>query len=346
MPKQKQKKRFRGDNLPSGSYRVRLYIGNGKYKSFTAATRDEAELLAQKYVVDHRIYNADDIGNMTFGEAIKDYIEVRTNTRSTTTILKYRSMIPQFEPLINMKLRNIDNTVMMRFVNNLSLTHKQKTVDDYKNLAISVIKEKIPSAVFRVNTGLVAEKTEEEELENMPNDFQLRTLIHNAEPKTRLCIFLGAFCMMREGEISALNKSHFDGNIITIVEGMKRDLDKNWYIDRTKTKKIRKVIAPSFVVDAFMELPTNTIELTPKAISSRYSRLCKKLGFDKLTFHGLRKFGASSWTLENISDEYIKKAGGWSSDKVMKKHYIKVFDDAQTEAFNHMNEVFECYKNI
>ena len=38
--------------LPSGSYRVRVYDKNtGKYKSFTAETKKEAELMAAEWLI-------------------------------------------------------------------------------------------------------------------------------------------------------------------------------------------------------------------------------------------------------------------------------------------------------
>ena len=156
----------------------------------------------------------------------------------------------------------------------------------------------------------------------------------------KTAIYLGAFCMMREGEIAALDKGDITGNVVTISKCMKRGLDKKWYIAGTKTKKIRKVIAPQFVIDSFMALPDNSIGLSPKAIASRYDRLCRKLGYNNLTFHGLRKFGASQWSLENINATYIQEAGGWSTDSVMKRVYIKTFSEAQKEAFEIMNQKY------
>ncbi len=334
--------------LPSGSWRVQVFAGyeekdgkkRAKYKSFTAPKKSEAELLAKQFEVDVKIYKKPEKNEMLFRDALAEYIANRTNTRSTTTIIKYKSMIEGFEPINNMRICDIDNSTLMSFVNELSENKAQKTVLDYKNLAISVIREKIPGAVFRVNIGTIAEKDEEKE-SNMPSEVQLVSLIkHATSEELKAAIYLGAFCMMREGEVAALSKSDIDGNIITISKAMKRGLDKKWYVDRTKTKKIRRVIAPQFVIDAFMALPEDTLGLTPKAIAGRFDRLCDKLGYDNISFHGLRKFGASQWSLENINTAYIQAAGGWSSDNVMKRVYVKTFSEAQKKAFDTMNEKY------
>ena len=284
---------------------------------------------------------------MLFSYALDEYIQNRTNTRSSTTILKYESMKPRFEMINHIPVCDIDNSTLMALINDLSKDFSQKYVNDIKNLAISVIKEKIPGAVFRINTGIVEEQDDEEKLSNMPTEVQLASLLKNStSPELTVAIYLGAFCMMREGEVAALSKEDIDGNIITIRKNMKRDLNKQWCIACTKTKKIRKVIAPQFVVDAFMDLPDESLNMTPKAIAGRFNRLCHRLGYDQLSFHGLRKFGASQWSMENINTAYIQEAGGWSSDNVMKRVYIKTFSDAQKTAFETMNEKYNRIVNL
>lgn len=340
--------------LPSGSWRVQVFAGveivNGKkkrvYKSFTGKSKHAAELAAKRYAVDKEVYRKPEKEEMLFKDAMALYIKNRTNTRSPGTINKYKSMVEGFEPLNDLPICDIDNSTLMAFVNEISKEKKQKTVLDYKNLAVSVIREIIPTAVFRVNIGLMEDKSDKEILCNMPSEVQLSALIKNAgNDELKTAIYLGAFCMMREGEIAALKKSDIDGNIITISKCMKRGLDKKWFVAGTKTKKIRKVIAPQFVIDAFMALPGDSIGLNPHAIGCRYDRLCKTLGYDALSFHGLRKFGASQWSLENINTAYIQEAGGWSSDNVMKRVYVKTFSDAQKKAFETMNDKYNAIVN-
>ena len=65
--------------LPSGNWRVRLYIGensNGKklYKSFTARTKKEAEFLAAEYNLKRKGKPKD----LTIGDAIDGYIANKT----------------------------------------------------------------------------------------------------------------------------------------------------------------------------------------------------------------------------------------------------------------------------
>lgn len=68
--------------LPSGSWRARLFLGedeNGKkhYKSFTAATKREAERLALNYAEERATPD-----RITFKDALTRYIESKSNVLS------------------------------------------------------------------------------------------------------------------------------------------------------------------------------------------------------------------------------------------------------------------------
>ena len=90
-----------------------------------------------------------------------------------------------------------------------------------------------------------------------------------------------------------------------------------------------------------MKLPGESIGLHPRQIANRYKKLVASLGYNDLSFHGLRKFGASQWSLENINTAYIQAAGGWSTDSIMKRVYVKTFSDAQEKAFETMNKKYQ-----
>ena len=72
--------------LPSGSWRARLFLGedeNGKkhYKSFTAATKREAERLALNYAEERATPD-----RITFKDALARYIESKSNVLSPSTL--------------------------------------------------------------------------------------------------------------------------------------------------------------------------------------------------------------------------------------------------------------------
>ena len=78
--------------LPSGSWSARLFLGedeNGKkhYKSFTAATKREAERLALNYAEERATPD-----RITFKDALARYIESKSNVFSPSTLRGYRQM--------------------------------------------------------------------------------------------------------------------------------------------------------------------------------------------------------------------------------------------------------------
>ena len=83
--------------LPSGMYRARLFLGEGEdgkkhYKSFTAATKREAERLALTYEAEHS-----HTGKIPFEVAFSQYIALKSNLLS---LLPY---------VVTSKWRNIMN---------------------------------------------------------------------------------------------------------------------------------------------------------------------------------------------------------------------------------------------
>ena len=62
--------------LPSGSYRVRAYDkATGKYKSFTAKTKKEAELMAAEWL-NEKVHTDNE---MTLWQTAENYINKKSN---------------------------------------------------------------------------------------------------------------------------------------------------------------------------------------------------------------------------------------------------------------------------
>ena len=81
--------------LPSGSYRCQVYDytdGQGKrhYKSFTAATKKEAEYAAAEFALDKK--EKPSLPEYTLKMAIENYCNLKSNVLSPATIREYRRM--------------------------------------------------------------------------------------------------------------------------------------------------------------------------------------------------------------------------------------------------------------
>ena len=106
--------------LPSGSWRVNQYIGtdengNKKFKSFTAATKKEAEYAAAEYVMYRKAATGK---NMTVYEAIDEYIASKENILSPSTIQSYHVIRrTRLKSIGNVKLATLTQTNIQKAIN-------------------------------------------------------------------------------------------------------------------------------------------------------------------------------------------------------------------------------------
>ena len=77
--------------LPSGSYRARVHIGGGKYKSITGKDKKALQLRAAQLEAEIESQNADDdiYSGMTVAEAMEKYVEAKKNVLSPKTYREY-----------------------------------------------------------------------------------------------------------------------------------------------------------------------------------------------------------------------------------------------------------------
>ncbi len=77
--------------LPSGSYRARVHLGGGKYKSITGKDKKDVQLRAAQLEAEIESQNADDdiYSGMTVAEAMEKYVEAKKNVLLPKTYREY-----------------------------------------------------------------------------------------------------------------------------------------------------------------------------------------------------------------------------------------------------------------
>ena len=121
--------------LPSGSWRVRMFVGieNGKkvYKSFTAPTKAEAELMATQYVIDKEQKKKMKSANL-FCDELSKYITTKEAVLSPSTIKGYKNMErmlkKDYNAFYNMKIADIEQEHVQEVISSLSKPKSPKTV--------------------------------------------------------------------------------------------------------------------------------------------------------------------------------------------------------------------------
>lgn len=332
--------------LASGSWRVRVFshfdYENGekkaRYRSFTASTKSEAELLATQFENDKSRVNS---GRVRVADAIMRYIDSRRNTLSPSTIKTYQHDFESYTaPIRNMMVRDVTSEDLQFFVDGLSATLSPKSVKNVYGLvsaSIRMYSDKIYRVTLpaRVPTDF-----------DIPTDAEVALLMENATPRLKLCIVLSALGTLRRGEICGLTYKDvlYDFNAVYVHSDVVMDSSRQWvHKDMPKnSSSIRRVTLPAAVIDMIGtgDPDEYVYKGTPTSITNKFCRLRDRLGL-KCRFHDLRHYSASIMHAIGIPDQYIMAQGGWATDFTLKAVYRNTLSDKQKVFTDKRNEYFE-----
>lgn len=333
--------------LPSGNWRARAYShtsadGKKHYESFTASTRQEAEMLAAKFANSR---SSNNIFDLTVAAAIDKYIESKTNVLSPSTIRGYRQVQGKyFDSIGSMKVKKLTSADLQYFISHLSTTLSPKTIKNIYGLLTASIALFAPEMHFKVTLP-----TREKNIAESPEESDVMALYEDAEEWLKKCIALGAFGGIRRGEIAALKYKDIKNDTVYIHADFVQDDNNVWhYKPMPKTvKSVRIVRLPSRVIEL---LGTGSPEqfvvgVMPDKITKGFYRLKKKHGMN-IRFHDLRHFYASIGSILGIPDFVMADFGGWEHDsKSLKRAYqgnIKSITDGYSKKLNdHFDSLIE-----
>lgn len=323
--------------LPSGSWRVNLYIGKDaqnkrRYKSFTADTKKEAEYLAAEYNLKRKASPAD----LTLGEAMDKYIESKEHVLSPTTINTYRIIRRlHFPALVNLKLAAIDAVDVQRAINDLAADKTPKTVHNAHGLLSATLNMFMPE--LRLTTKLPRKQKTFKEL---PPPEIIINLVKGTE--IELAVILALWFGYRMSEIQGFYKSDFKNGILTV----------NRVLVTVNCQPIIKDVAKTYDSTRQNRMPARIIELINKVegdklvpiigttVYKRFVRLMKAHGYT-MTFHDLRHLNASVMLQLGVPDKYAMERGGWSTTSTLKSVYQHTFSDERRRVDDIIDSYFE-----
>lgn len=320
------------------------------YKSFTsndptAAGKREVEYLASQYARDKEAKKRP-LSNHTFNECLDNYINLKEGVLSPSTIRGYRTIQKGISKNFNtfdiMKVSEITQDNIQELINSLATSRSPKTVRNYHGLISSVLRN-----TMIVHTTL-PQKTST--VMHIPTDEEIVKLVKLVENTSlEIPILLGAFCMMRRGEICGLSLDDIQGNVIHIRYSLVLGSDKKWYKKAPKTESSdRYVEAPEFVINRIRESGHIT-DLNPHSITLMFQRVLARNNIPHFRFHDLRHYSASVRHALGIPDAYIMADGGWKSDRVLKNVYRHAMSDRRKEmseiATDHFNSMLHNTKH-
>lgn len=317
--------------LKSGSWRVQVFshyelVGGERkrrVRSFTAATKAEAERMAAQFAADKTRLDG---GGYTIGEAVDRYITSKEPVLSPSTIRSYMAYRKKLREVEALRVDTLTSTDLQTWVSALSRSHSAKYVKNIYALVISAV------SVISDRSYRVTLPTRKPLTYNVPTDEEVKALMDNAREDIRLAVALAAVGTLRRGEICALRHRdvYRDKQAVFIHSDMILDKNNAWvYKDIPKTSdSVRWVSLPEEVLNMIEDGDPDEyiIGSTPAAVSDAFARLRDRLGL-KCRFHDLRHYAASILHAIGVPDQYIMERGGWSTDGTLKAVYRNTLAD-------------------
>ena len=325
--------------LPSGTWRVRVYVGkkDGKTitQSFTGPSKKDAERKAATFLAVSK-HN-----ELTFGEAAEKYIEAKANVLSPNTVRTYRLHRTRLSSLDDVRLSRLDSEKAQRAVDQLSRSLAPKTVASTYGFLTAVLSMFEPAAVLRVT---LPERQKKET--PIPSDEEVDLMIREAPSEDlRLAIQLAAFGSLRSGEACALSRDMVFDNHIRVSRTYAMDERHDWIIKQSAKTSAgnRDVPLPSTLMDsirASVHEDGRIIKYTPSSLHDAFRRLTKRLKLYPYKFHSLRHYFASMLHAKGVPDKVIAKLGGWEDVSTLQRIYQHATADKLEEAGQILNDLF------
>lgn len=231
--------------LPSGSWSVNVYIGKDKdgkrkYKRFTGTDKRKVEREAAAYADEHR----GEVSTDTFGFAARQYIEMKRNVLSPTTVLNYNQIKnSHLAPWENIPIDSIDSKAIQQFVNEKAASLSPKTIRNIYGFITAVVYSVKPN--ININVTLPPPKKIFRELPS-PKDV-LSAVIGT---KCELPALLALWKSLRMSEIRGIRYEDISGNILTIRNVKVKTEEGDTLKTQTKTySSTRRIALPQYIMD-------------------------------------------------------------------------------------------------
>lgn len=327
--------------LPSGSWRCRVYDKeSGKYYSFTStlegkAGKAEAELMANEFLLGKR----DAVKNKaTVGQCVEEYIRLKSNVLSPTTIAGYKSYLKNcFGIIEKVPVSKLTTGIVQSWVNQISLTMRPKSVRNAHGLLMAALNVIVPDKTFRATLPKV-----QKNIKHIPEAADvIRAVVGtNVELPCLMAIWLG----MRMSEIRGARKSDIHGDVLTICNTVVTVDNKDVEKSQTKTtESTRQIAVPRYIMALIDKLPDNQDKLVPmsrRAVYYHFKKALSSAGVDDMSFHDLRHLNASVMLMLGVPDKYAMERGGWSSPTVIKSVYQHTFSSERLIVDNKVDSYF------
>ena len=335
--------------LPSGSYRARVHIGGGKYKSITGKDKKDVQLRAAQYEAEvESRHDSNSAESMTVGEAMIKYVEAKKNVLSPSSVREYTRMANNTLSMIrDVNIFDLTQAQVQAAINDEAETHAAKTVRCTHGFLSAVLSLYRPD--FSLHTTLPQKDVTEIVI---PSEAEVKALLEAVKGKDcEIPIALAACCGLRRSEICGLRWDHVDlkKGIIRISESKIKGPD-NELIQRKKNKSnagTRTIRLYPFMIEALKRAPRTgefVTELKPEQVYKRFKKEMKLINPEaNYKFHHLRHYFVSVSLSLNIPKKYIASFVGHESEEMIDRVYAHIMAERKTEMEDLLHDYFSKF---
>ncbi len=329
------------------SWRIKVYVGNKKYRSVTGATRAEAiqkaEKLQAELLAEREKQKSDNpYDDLTVAEAMERYVEAKKNALSPKTYREYtQTRKNSLKLLHDIKIGELTQEQVQIAVGEAAVDHEPKTVRNMHGLLSSALKMFRPD--FTLHTKLPQKKKPDIIIPTEADVVTLLTEVRGTDIDAP--VHLAALCGMRMSEILGLRweKIDFEKKAICVCAAKVRDIDNNIVLKGTKSTAGERMIKMLPAVETALRRTREAMpgsefvtDLKSNNIYDRYQKALKAVCDKHYTFHELRHYAASVMIMLGIPVKYIADYLGHETEDMVNRVYGHIMADKKDEMFDRL----------
>ena len=299
----------------NGKYQIRE-MRHGVTKCLTIGhkpTQREAKLLIDEQFTTESISPVD-----TFENCAKQYIEIKRNVLSPSTIRGYFGILKGLSDEIKQKdVSVISNLDVQKEINRLAVDHAPKTVRNFHAFITSVLAVYCPDTIIKTT---LPQRVKEDVY--IPTDEEVKAIlswVKENRPNCYLAFRLACYGL-RRSEILAITPSDVKGNMLSVNKALVNNENNVWVTKATKTTESKREI---MIDDALAKALKKSVPYTgyPNSLLKVLILAQDSLGIKRFQFHKLRHYFVSKCIDAGIDIVTIRAWVGHSSNTMINQVY-------------------------
>ena len=279
---------------------------------------------------------------ITVGEAIDNYMLLKSNVLSPSTLRGYRVIRrTRLQSLMDVDVHKVNSFELQKAINEDAARIGHKSLIAAKSLVSAALK------LYEINTDWNVTLPPKKPIrKNLPSAQLIIDAIKGTDME--LPCLLAMWLAMRMSEVTGLKFKDIDENGVYVNRSLVYAGKGDGYVEKDVNKTLnstRQVPLSPYLMHMIEQIPHKSeddyiIQMNRQTIYKHYKKLIREHGID-ITFHDLRHMSASVMVLLGIPDKYAMERGGWSTTHTLKRIYQHTFSDEREMMNQRMDDYFE-----